>query len=582
MSFDIDYEIDFDFYRETNVDLSNFNVDQLLHHYMFWGKKEGRIINDRQAKDLTNNPNFDIQFYKSYYKDLQNFSSKELIAHYVNYGKKEERLVSYPDAKKLCKLDFDKNPLILNTTCVSKLLSHIVVTNNSEPFDYIKKAINNEDNYNGYTNCFINKLYFDWINDSINNKRISIVSPINNKIIYTNKYFITTNLDESIKYTVCNYYFDNEEIILGIGLGTGNCPQEAKILYVYNIIDNILFYYWTTYSLERFKNYLLNRILNTVNNKVKNYNFETIDSKVTSIYGFMNNMGHMLFNDYTGLYLLDCYNIPEKIDEIIFGSCDIYHIKEYFQNFKNITFNHLEKKNDELGKGVLFKYNHHFISENCIHFLKTNLLRDVLHDNTKYVDYITEKNAARQIKNIHYPIINIVLRKGDFEMNEQSTVISSLINLITNKYPNAFFYLDGFVKNNSTNNISLGINNNQLVSDILNKYVTLVDEIKGKITTTNCMSLINKNILNLITHVSNCNYGVYILGSAVCNSGWICKIPGIQFGRPTINIYKNMDKIIRENMPDINYYYDNTKITLDNNENFNITAETIYDLLPEF
>lgn len=91
---DIHTEIDFDFYRETNIDLSNFGIDQLLQHYTLWGKKEGRIISDRQAKHLTNNQDFDIKFYKSYHQDLKNFSSKQLVDHYINYGRKEDRLVS--------------------------------------------------------------------------------------------------------------------------------------------------------------------------------------------------------------------------------------------------------------------------------------------------------------------------------------------------------------------------------------------------------------------------------------------------------------------------------------------------------
>lgn len=91
---EINNNIDFEFYRTTNVDLSTFDTYQLFSHYMNWGKKEGRLISDRQAKHLTSNQDFDIKFYKSHHQDLKNFSSKQLVEHYINYGRKEGRLVS--------------------------------------------------------------------------------------------------------------------------------------------------------------------------------------------------------------------------------------------------------------------------------------------------------------------------------------------------------------------------------------------------------------------------------------------------------------------------------------------------------
>ena len=108
------------------------------------------------------------------------------------------------------------------------------------------------------------------------------------------------------------------------------------------------------------------------------------------------------------------------------------------------------------------------------------------------------------------------------------------------------------------------------------------NEIINNINTKNCISLINQNILHLVTHISNCDYGVYVLGSCACISAWICKIPGIQFGRPQIGIYENMDKLLCENNPKIIYFNDPDKISYDSNKNFNITGETIFNSLPEF
>jgi len=167
-------------------------------------------------------------------------------------------------------------------------------------------------------------------------------------------------------------------------------------------------------------------------------------------------------------------------------------------------------------------------------------------------------------------------------MVNQETTIANLINLLVDKYPNAFFYLDGFVSNSNNKNVFIEIENKVKIHDICNSYLELSNKIIENINTQNYKSLINTNILNLITHIQNCNYGIYILGSAACNSAWICKIPGIQFGRPHIKLYEHMDKLIRENNPDIIYFDDCNKISYNEDNSFNIEAKTIFDLIPKF
>jgi hypothetical protein len=419
--------------------------------------------------------------------------------------------------------------------------------------------------------------------DAASNKKISITSPITNKVIYTDKYFITTNhLQKShFNYSICNYFFDNEKILLGLGLGTGNNPQETSILYIYCIDSNQILYDWINYSYDKFITDTLPPILNFVNNNIIFHNFEKMDSKTTLIYGFLNNIGHMLFNDYTGLHLIDSVGIPDTIDEVIIGPYDIYDIKHYFTQFKQINIKNIDSINTlnfKIGKGFLFKYGHFHILDDTIDFLKRNLLKYTLTDVDYNQEYQLAKTQSDFIKTSYFPIINIVLRKGDFEMNNQIDEISDLINLIITKYPNAFFYLDGFIKNDQ-NDLLVGINFNETTTDICNKYTDLVDNITAKIKTTNYISLINKKILSIITYLSNCSYGIYNLGSAVCISAWICKIPGVQFGRSSIKIYEQMDKLIRENNPTVNYY--NDAITYDANNNFNISASTIFELIPD-
>jgi hypothetical protein len=594
--------LDIDFYKLYYPDLRHFSYQELVLHYKQFGKNEGRI---------TNKSGVDTDFYKSYYPDLQNLSSQDLVAHYNIFGKNEGRISNkfgvdtdfyksyYPDLKHLSPQELilhynlfgknegrycnkkDPNLITLIPFNAHSIFNHITCLDN----DVLLKIQNNLKIYPQGDKCgdyILYRLYLSWMYDSINNKKISITSPINNKVIYTDKYFITTNQtnNSSSNFSICNYYFDNDKILLGLGLGTGNNPQETSILYIYCIDSNKILYDWLNYSYGTFISNTLPSILCFLNNNIIFHNFEIMDSKITSIYGFMNNIGHMLFNDYTGLHLIDSFGITAKIDEVIMGPYDVYNINYYFTQFKHIYINNMgsiDTLNFKIGKGVLFKYGHFHILDDTIDFLKQNLLKHVLIEDDYNHEYQLAKLQSDFIKTTYFPIINIVLRKGDFEMNNQIDVISDLVNLIITKYPNAFFYFDGFVKNNK-NDLSVGVNFSETTRHVCNKYIDLVNGITTKINTTNYLSLINTKILTIITHLSNCSYGIYNLSSAACVSGWICKIPGIQFGRRHIKIYEHMDKIIRENNPKINYY--NDAITYDSDDNFNISASELFKLIP--
>jgi hypothetical protein len=420
---------------------------------------------------------------EEYYKDLFKRYAEKTIPLFL------ENITNIMNASR-CMNILKLNPLHTHLNAHS-ILNHIICLDN----DILLTIQNNVKIYPKGDKCFdytLYRLYLSWIYDSINNKKISITSPITNKVIYTDKYFITTNYADNSpsKYSICNYYFENDKILLGLGLGTGNNPQETSMLYMYCIDSNKILYDWINYSYQTFITTTLPPILKFLDNNIILHNFEIMDSKVTTIYGFINNMGHMLFNDYTGLYLIDSFGIPAKIDEVITGPYDIFDIKHYFTQFKHIYINNIDSidtLNFKIGKGVLFKYGHFHILDNTIDFLKQNLLKYTLIEN----DYNKEHQLAQAhsdfIKTKYFPIINIVLRKGDFEMNNQIDVISDLINLIIIKYPNAFFYLDGFVKNNK-NDLLVGINFNDTSTHVCNTYIDLVDNITKKINTTNYMS----------------------------------------------------------------------------------------------
>ena len=79
------YPINFDFniYKKYN-DLHNLNTDQLIHHYIHFGKKEGRIY---KLPDK-----FNVNNYRLLNPDLKNLNTDQLISHYINFGNKEFRM----------------------------------------------------------------------------------------------------------------------------------------------------------------------------------------------------------------------------------------------------------------------------------------------------------------------------------------------------------------------------------------------------------------------------------------------------------------------------------------------------------
>jgi len=627
-----DTDFNVDFYIKYNPDLNTLSYKELIHHYKKYGKREGRISSKKEVMNLSQDPYFDLEFYiKIYGENLIGLTFSEIKEYYINYGLKQRHFSS---KKQMCDYvndtDFDidfyrkynldligniRNHLLIehykdygkkmNLICSEKKLKYFaeneIVCLPLDEYRVLSHVSKIKTQYLSETNNKINEIknkgiiphidktsdtelytiYINWFKIITETKEMVITSPISNKLIYTDKYFILCNNEhETTKYSICNYYFEDEKIILGLGLGTGNHPQECYILYIYSLNENKIFYGWLNYSFENFKKNNMVRIIDFIYTNMKTYEFNKINSQVKTIYGLSNNIGHSLFNEYTGLYILNDCNLVKNINEVIQGPFDVYHVSKYFSNLTNININYVDNLNIlnyVIGKGILFKFHHHFITDNCIQFLENNL-DDVY---SKINEYENVKLYSEKIKQTYYPIINIVLRKGDYEMNEQSTVISNLINMIVKKYPNAFFYFDGFVSNNSTEkDVFLGINSNISIKKIKNDYINLVNEITTKICTDNYLSLIDTNIRYLTTYIKNSTYAIYTLSSASCNGAWIYKIPGIQFGRPSIHIYIWIDKIIRDGKLDINYYNDN--ITYDENGNFNISAQTIFDLLPNF
>jgi hypothetical protein len=67
------------------------NPNDVLNHYLIYGKASKYIISHTHAQLVTKNPNFNIDFYKSRHADLNQLGPIQLVSHYIGFGAKEGR-----------------------------------------------------------------------------------------------------------------------------------------------------------------------------------------------------------------------------------------------------------------------------------------------------------------------------------------------------------------------------------------------------------------------------------------------------------------------------------------------------------
>jgi len=82
---------DYDFYKSHYSEVANMTPDNVLNHYLIYGKNNQNIVSHEHAQQLTKNPTFNIDMYKSYYADLNFMDPIQLVKHYIGFGKKENR-----------------------------------------------------------------------------------------------------------------------------------------------------------------------------------------------------------------------------------------------------------------------------------------------------------------------------------------------------------------------------------------------------------------------------------------------------------------------------------------------------------
>ena len=85
---------DYDFYKSHYYEVAHMNPNNVLNHYLLYGKNRKYIISHRHAQLLTQTPYFNIDLYKSHHADLHHMSPLKLVNHYIRFGKTENRQCS--------------------------------------------------------------------------------------------------------------------------------------------------------------------------------------------------------------------------------------------------------------------------------------------------------------------------------------------------------------------------------------------------------------------------------------------------------------------------------------------------------
>lgn len=412
-----------------------------------------------------------------------------------------------------------------------------------------------------WSNKFLT-LYFIWIQNSINNKSISIRNPFNNKVIISNRYFLYLFKRNEQVYTAVAQYCFYDNIIMGLGLGTWLGGLETRILYIICVKTKNILYNWHEMDISFFSENL-NYIFEKYNLFKINYKyFNKLDSKVTTLFGFQNNIGHTIFNEITGLFLLKTEDTIKNINEVIIGTFDVFLIKEYFKKYNHVAINETKKHGTDIctykGKGVIFKYNHIFVSNKCKNFLKQHLKLQLYNFNSGINNDIALieniENDIDLIKN-KYPIFMIYLRYGNNEIKNQIDVLSKLVNNLTNKFSNAFFLFNGFCSNpllSNTDIIGHRIKRYN-VKETIDNYILIYNEIISRLITKKYRSLINLTSCEIVEFIKISTYNIYQFNNLATLSSWVCDKPGVLIGmnNDMINVHQCQDLIINENKPEI-------------------------------
>jgi hypothetical protein len=470
-----------------------------------------------------------------------------------------------------------------NYLCYNQIELNIADFNEHD--HYYKSHNLNTCGYWGNYEMFYEHLKF--INTSVNNKYITIKDPVTNKNISTDLYFIVVSERNVIGYNsfIC-YYFKNENIILASPTGSGLLTMDVHKFSLINFnISKIFSIYNYGCAIDDFaydKILKAKKHLDDMN--VNEFNKLLIETpvEIKTFYGFCNNMGHQIFNDYTGLYLLQKKKIFANTDKFIIGPHDCLNFKEYFNyNFptKQCISDDITTYDNYIGRGVVYKYNYYFVSYKISEFIKSSVFYNNL---LTITPSITE--TANNLRRHSGLKLLIIIREGSRNLINQPEQFVKLIDLLKNNYKNAKIILGGFISDTKSKDTALVGYFNQSYTDIRDLYMKTSNYIINNSIHKNDIININGLTFNETLLITNeCNFALYTHGSGATIGAWVCRTPGITLGFHDMNRYKNMDQKICEKSKDLLVYLtDPDIITFDIKHDHEYTYKMNMDKFAEY
>jgi hypothetical protein len=477
---------------------------------------------------------------------------------------------------------------------IQEILPNLVKIN-YEQFDYIDKAWEvTQIKYGKYLWPFSDvehhKLYFHLIKNACENKKMIIRNPMyaqfnQNEIIESDVYFLTKGV--SNEDVICNYYYKNENIVLGIFLGTGNTGLNITIAYIiYFENKHILTFY---HAQEHLNNNLINLVFSQIKIKLENLIYEDIDnqpSQVSTIEGYNFGLWHTCATFVNGIHLMQEIGIKNNIDNLIIGPNDPFLIEKYYKNkypnlkvIKGLTTDELINDN-KFYKGVLFKYSHFYLTNKRCDYIK-NCINDLMPINN------SAKNEIEYIKNNFYPIFSINIRCFTCQIKDKEIIYSEIINKLKNIYKNSYFFIGGFLGDYNeelliNQNTEIGTKNGKYDSLLLD-YENTVELIKQKLTHNDYKSLINLKIHNVIEYTKIVNFSIHTNCGYKIIECALHNIPSLFFGTKWISHTKGVEYVSKESFVEPVYIEDETKIKYLSNDVYdNITCEVSSDVIVEY
>jgi len=530
---DIKYKLfDWFYYINKNNGLSFHSKEEAFKHYINYGIKEKRLINDFK--------NFDTVFYNEYYK-LNNISKENSIFHYLN-SNKNNIFINSSIYNIYQNFNFSKYSSYYKIK--NNLFNHYI-NNISNGYIYFHKTTDNQ-----IIKKDIGIAISLYINKNTPNERIlcskiclnsifsmfydtNIIIVIDNHITNEFLYFLFTLIDNRKNIKV---YLNKKNF--GISKTKNICIkllEELNVKYITLLDDDVEI-------LQNFNNYVINIFEKTDIPLISNYNFELpfekinykniefiktknyfgniiiINQKYIKQNGYMNKFKYKWGEEHVDLtyrYLINTpfYNFGVDFSGFINNSqvingINTLHLHSCNLNNninKNILFSKkycdfifdksdiIELNNEKVFlKNKIYKILKNF-KKSLNHFFINNFSKKSLFNNDCYIDYLKGFNKYFNLIMKNNEIDNIKLNKY-IDVLKNTIILSNKLNEINNI----------MLSNNMNNKIITENTNNKIITENTNNKI-ITENTNNKIITENTNNkIITENTNNkIITENTN-------------------------------------------------------------------------------